>query len=117
MLTLLSFKTNGYRFLTLIFYSLIILIQIFFPCYLANEIKLASQKIPEKVFHSDWFLENEEHKKIVKIFLDLTKKPIQIRGFGFLVIDIGIFQKVYDAAYSMYAVFESRRKNEKLEIK
>lgn len=93
-------------------YAIVMLFQIYMPSFLGNEIKLESQKIPEKIFHSDWYLEDHEHKKIVKIFLELTKKPITIRGFGFVVIDLQTFMKVYDAAYSLYAVFENRKQKQ-----
>lgn len=107
-MTHVAFNGNVALFCELLVYMLVMILQIFLPCYYGNEIKLSSNKLAEEFFHTDWYFEDKRHKKIATIFMECTKKPTTLRAFHEFDIDLRIFTLTCNAAYTLFAVFRQK---------
>lgn len=80
---------------------------LFFPCYFGNEISVVSDRLTTSLFHTDWHINDDrEYKKLVLMFMQLSKEKIKIHSAKIFQLDLGTFLKVCNAAYSLYAVFK-----------
>lgn len=104
-MTNVELKTNFALFAELFVYMLVMTLQILLPCYYGNEVKLSSDKLSQELFHTDWYGESNEHKKVVKMFMECNKKPSTIRAFREFDIDLKIFTFTCNTAYTLYAIF------------
>jgi hypothetical protein len=80
--------------------------QIYLPCYFATEIYATSENLTSKLFHSEWFYDDKEYGKLVKIFMEFAKKPIEFAAIGVFVVNLENFTTICNSAYSLYAVFK-----------
>jgi hypothetical protein len=112
-------------------YAITMLVQIFLPCYFGNELSSASEKISMSLFHSCWLLKDVDYKKseiqgqchiqtkqapqrfkenpskiAVKIFMENSKKPLNIKAAGLMDMNYESFKSICNFAYSLYAVFK-----------
>jgi odorant receptor len=84
--------------------SITMIIQVFLPCYYGNQVLVASQKLSASLFHSNWIKTDRKFKTQMKIFLEISKKPIKVLAFGFVSIDYTTFNSILNSAYSLYAL-------------
>lgn len=91
-------------FFNFLAYTITMLFQVLVPCCYGNELTLASQKISMSLFHSDWLTTSGLYKKTVKIFLENSKKPIVIKAFEYIVINLKTFLSICNFAYSITIV-------------
>ena len=82
------------------------ILQIFLPCYYGNEITVASSNLSTSLFKSKWIDADEKFKKAMKIFMENTKRPIEVLAFGLFKVNLGTFTSICNFAYSLYAVFQ-----------
>lgn len=82
-------------------------IETFLPCYFGNDVLIASSKISDGIFHSNWIHADNQFKTAMKIFIENTKRPLKILAFGFSEINLATFTRICNSAYSLYAVLRS----------
>jgi 7tm Odorant receptor len=83
-----------------------VVLEIFLPCFFGNKLTLASSKLSTSLFHSNWIDEDKSFKKIVKIFMENTKKDLKISAFGIFDVNLATFSRIGNAAYSLLAVLK-----------
>lgn len=81
-------------------------LQIFLPCYFGNEITNASSKLSAALFHSKWTTGDESMMKIMKVFMENTKKEMKISVLGVFDLNLSTFSKIINSAYSLYAILK-----------
>jgi odorant receptor len=81
-------------------------LEIFLPCYFGNELSVASSKLSEALFHSNWYKGNHKVAKAVKIFIENTKKDMKISAFGVFEVNLANFSKIINSAYSLFSVLK-----------
>jgi odorant receptor len=96
-------------FSILIGYLLSMTLQIYIPCYFGNELSLSSEKLSDSLFHSNWIDESAEFKLAMKIFMENTKKPLQISVFNTFNLNLESFLTVVNSAYSFYNVMKTMK--------
>lgn len=90
-----------------LFYSLIILVQIFFPCYYGSEIEEVSSKISVQLFHSDWTQKDRDFKLNMLILNEKSKIPNKVSVIRIYNMNLKLFLAVCNTAYSFYTVLRS----------
>lgn len=88
---------------------MVMVLQVYLPCYYGNEVSYASEKIATSLFHSDWINSNKKYKAAMTIFAENSKKPIKINGFGRVNIDFEMFTTIFNSAYSLFALFQNMK--------
>lgn len=106
VLTIISPTTQTIPFIQNIFMLMTWFLQILLPCYYCERIKNISMKLSTSLFHSDWMHQDEEFRKNMKVFMENAKKPLKISALGIFEVDLEIFMRIANSAYSLYAVFK-----------
>lgn len=88
-------------------YVLVMLLQVFVPCYYGNEFFRASEKISTSLFHSKWINCSKEYKEAMIIFAENSKKPLKITAISSVDIDFRLFSRILNSAYSLFALFNN----------
>jgi 7tm Odorant receptor len=73
--------------------------QIYFPCFYANEVTFKSELVLTEAYRSQWFDQDEEYKKILKIFMERIKSPIRMSALGVVDINLQTFLRVKQLVY------------------
>lgn len=90
-----------------IIYSTIMIFEIFRICFLANGVQYQSEKFIVDFYSSDWVDSSIKYRKLMIILMENMKKPIKVIALEFIQVDIGLFVKLINTIYSMYAVLQS----------
>lgn len=81
-------------------------LEIFLPCYFGNELSFASAKLSLGMFHSDWYNSSLKSRKTAIIFMENTKKDLQIPAFRVFDSNLATFTSIGNSAYSLFAVLK-----------
>lgn len=103
----ISLKSEPAVFMRYISYSIPMLIEIFLPCFYANQMTYASAKLSTSLFHSSWVNLDSNFKKAMKIFMENTKQPINYIALGLFKVNLETFTSISNFAYTLYAVLNS----------
>jgi hypothetical protein len=87
-------------------YITYIFVQLFIPCCYGNKIIEISSKISTTIGHSEWMLESKEYRQLVRIILEFSKKPMKFNSFGLFDVNLEIYSKVCQSAYTLFTVCE-----------
>ncbi|CAO1358417.1 unnamed protein product [Diamesa serratosioi] len=90
----------------LIVYIFATILLIFIPCYIGNDLRLSSEKLSNKIFHSDWISESKNFKIAMKLFMENVKRPIIISAFNIFDLNLENFIRIFNFAYSLYALLK-----------
>lgn len=82
------------------------LLQIFLPCYYGSELSSASEKICTAIYRTDWVHKDIKFKSSTKIVMANGQEPLKICSWGFVNVDIELFNSICNATYSLYALFK-----------
>jgi 7tm Odorant receptor len=82
-------------------------LQILLPCYFANNLTLASEKLCLTLFHSAWTKESKKFKTAMKLFMENSKKPLRIAAFEIFHVNLENFLRIMNSAYSLYVVLKN----------
>lgn len=69
-------------------------LQIFFPCYLGNNIVTTSNDLPTEMYKSNWIQFDQKQKQIVSIFLERTKRNSSIVAGNLFILNLQTFLSV-----------------------
>ncbi|CRK90092.1 CLUMA_CG003810, isoform A [Clunio marinus] len=102
----LSLVTDPVKFIRLFSYLILMLVEIYLPCYFGNEITLKSEKLSENLFHSDWPEENKKFRSNMLVAMEKMKRSFKIAAFGVFGVNMKTFSDVCRSTYSLFAVFK-----------
>lgn len=102
----MTYLTTPSLLITTAIYCMPMMFEIFLPCYYAHELMLASENLMITVTHSKWIETDKATKKILIIFLENLKRPLQITFHGLMDINLVTFTNIMQSAYSLYAVLK-----------
>lgn len=103
----MSIEENKTAYLENVFYLIVMLMQLFIPCYYGSEIYAVSERLGGSMFFSDWIEEDKKFKVAMMLFLEKVKRPRVISIFGVYVINLETFRVICKSAYSLYAVINT----------
>ena len=95
------------KFMRIFSFAIPITLLIFFPCYIGNELMVASSKLPASLLHSKWFDEDRKMGKNVIIFMENVKNVIKFSAFGVFNANLETFGSIGHTAYSLFAVLKN----------
>lgn len=87
--------------------SLLMVYEIFMPCYFGSQLIEASTKLTDEVYCSNWLNVDLKTKKILVTFMENLKDPIKIGYHELFDADMISFREIIDSAYELYAVLKS----------
>lgn len=93
----------------LISYMVPMFYQIYLPCHFATEIYEMSKSLTTKLFHSEWYDDDDKsYRKLVEIFMEFSKNPIEIAAMGVFIVNLENFTAICNSAFSLFAVFKDK---------
>lgn len=78
--------------------------EIFLPCFYGSELKRSSENLTDAIYMSDWLNCEIKTKKMIVIFTENLKQPMQISYHHLVDVNLESFALIIDAAYSFYCV-------------
>ncbi|XP_011180402.2 odorant receptor 94a-like [Zeugodacus cucurbitae] len=101
---------NPTQFLTLVQANLIMVLQIFIPCYCGNEIIQHSSGLNNATYNSEWFRCSPKMRKYLVIYMEMLQRPVRVRAGDFFDISLAIFTKTMNNTYSLMALLLNMNK-------
>lgn len=108
ILTIISPTTQTVFYIQNVFMLITWSLQILLPCYYSHRVQIMSDNLSASLFHSDWFNEDAEYRKIVEFFILNAKRPLKISALGIFKVDLETFVRIINSTYSLYAVIKSK---------
>ncbi|CAD7086680.1 unnamed protein product [Hermetia illucens] len=93
-LSLLSPLQDPKLFFKLLSFASAIFIQIFIPCYTANEVRIKTEELKLSTYSSEWSEMPQDTKKMIIIFMQRLQHPILITVGGILFLGMENFMVV-----------------------
>ncbi|XP_018785120.1 PREDICTED: odorant receptor 94a-like [Bactrocera latifrons] len=74
--------------------NLIMVLQIFIPCYCGNNIIEYSSGLNNATYNAEWFRCSPRMRKYLVIYMEMLQRPVRVRAGDFFDISLTIFAKV-----------------------
>jgi hypothetical protein len=81
------------------------ILQIFWPTYYGNAIKLASGETVGAIYDTNWNEVDSIHRKNLIILMEMTRKPIFLTAGYIFEISLENFLLIMKSAYTLITVF------------
>ncbi|KAG5679695.1 hypothetical protein PVAND_009248 [Polypedilum vanderplanki] len=92
----------------IILLSLFVTSEIFIPCYVAQKIESSSENFTTCIFQGQWIDANIESKKNLLFLMgNLSSPVIKLKLFGIVDLNLKLFVKIINAAFSYYTLLNS----------
>lgn len=88
-------------------YLLPMLMQIFLPCFFADELSRASETLSSALFRSNWPDGDKAVRLTTTVLMENLRAALKMKILGFLQIDVETFVKICQFSYSVYAVLQT----------
>ena len=92
---------------TVVSFMIPVTFSIFSPCYFGHELTVASLKLSNAMFESDWLKGDHNLTKNMKMFMENAKNEINFSAFGLFKANLETFTAIINAAYSLFALLRS----------
>jgi gustatory receptor len=90
-----------------IFYMVPMVLQIFLPCYFANEVSIAAEKLSMSVLHCKWYYGNTKFRNSLKIFIINASQPVIIYAGIFFEVTLKNFVDFCNITYKFYTLLKN----------
>ncbi|XP_036329785.1 odorant receptor 94a-like [Rhagoletis pomonella] len=101
---------NPSQFLTLLEAVLIMVLQIFIPCFYGNEIITYSSDLNNAIYSSNWTQCSPRIRKYLVIYMEMLQRPVRVRAGNFFDISLVVFSKTMNNTYSLVALLLNMNK-------
>jgi gustatory receptor len=88
-------------------YIVPMILEIFLPCYFANEISIAAEKLSMGILHCKWYNETKKFNSGLRIFIVNATKPIIIMAGKLFEVNLKNFVNLCNITYKFYAVLKN----------
>ncbi|XP_054081728.1 odorant receptor 94a [Zeugodacus cucurbitae] len=90
----MQISENPGQFLAMLQFASVLTLQIFLPCYFANEITINSDALTTCVYNSSWEQFSPSTRKQMNLYMELLKRPAHIKAGDFFLVGLPVFTKV-----------------------
>nr|QKN21013.1 odorant receptor [Bactrocera correcta] len=101
MLNLFLFADASHRAQTIVYY-LCVLMQTSLPCFYASMLEMDCAKLPDAIFHCNWWKMNKRSRSVLIYFLHRAQKEISFVALKFFQINVGTFLSIAKFSFSLY---------------
>ncbi|VEN46263.1 unnamed protein product [Callosobruchus maculatus] len=85
----------------------VILTVMYSQCWCGNEIVDQSEKMSYAIYSSEWVDGDLSHKKLINMYISLTKKPLAISlGGGITIATLPVFVRIIKSTYSAFTILQ-----------
>ncbi|XP_054740316.1 odorant receptor 94a-like [Anastrepha obliqua] len=98
------FSDNPAEFFSMLQYVVAMSLQIFLPCYYANELTVESQNLSHHLYNCDWTGMSVYNRRMIFVYMEYLKQPLVLHAGNFFEIGLPIFSKTMNNAYSLLAL-------------
>lgn len=85
---------NLIKFIGFFGYLMCILVQIYLPSYLGSRLSVDSDELTHVIFTTQWIDRNEKCKRVVRILVERTMRPMTVYAGGLFQLSMQTFLKV-----------------------
>jgi gustatory receptor len=89
------------------FYMVPMILQIFLPCYFANEVSIAAEDLSMSILHSKWYHGHRKFHSSLRIFIVNASQPVVILAGKLFQVSLASFVNLCDLTYKFYAVLQN----------
>ncbi|XP_054740602.1 odorant receptor 94a-like [Anastrepha obliqua] len=99
-----SLSDNPADFFAMLQYAIVMSLQIFLPCYFANELTVESQSLSKHLYNADWIAMSASNRRLIFLYMEYLKLPLVLHAGNYFKIGLPIFSKTMNNAYSLLAL-------------
>ncbi|XP_017485906.1 PREDICTED: odorant receptor 94a-like [Rhagoletis zephyria] len=99
-----SFRENPAEYLAMLQYVVAMSMEIFLPCYYANELTVQSEKLSYHLYCCDWTGMSVYNRRMIFLYMEYLNQPLVLHAGQFFKIGLPIFSKTMNNAYSLLAL-------------
>ena len=85
---------NPINFLSLILYAMAMILQIYLPCYYANNLTFESAAVLNSIYNCNWPEMSAYNRRLVLLYMQFLQQPIILKAGVFFNIGLPTFSKV-----------------------
>ncbi|XP_065354446.1 odorant receptor 94a-like [Calliphora vicina] len=100
----INISENLGQFYSMLQFLFVMILEIFLPCYFANEITWNSSQLCTQVYSSEWLKFSVPTRKLVYLYMEFVKHPEKVKAGNYFDVGLPIFTKVMNNAYSFFAL-------------
>ncbi|XP_036332422.1 odorant receptor 94a-like [Rhagoletis pomonella] len=97
-------EENPAEYLAMLQYVVAMSMEIFLPCYYANELTVQSEKLSYHLYCCDWTGMSVYNRRIIFLYMQYLNQPLVLHAGQFFKIGLPIFSKTMNNAYSLLAL-------------
>lgn len=85
---------NSLKFIPIMIYLMCVLAQILVNCYFGSRLSYKSDEITHAIYTSPWMDRNEKCKRVVRILVERSRRPMTIYAGGVFELSLQTFLRV-----------------------
>nr|QKN21161.1 odorant receptor [Zeugodacus cucurbitae] len=91
-------------------FASVMILQIFLPCHYGDAVNEYSNALTNDIFNSDWTTFDVPSRKFMILYMELLKRPANLKAANFFKIGLPVFAKTMNNAYSIFALLLNMNK-------
>ncbi|KNC33150.1 putative odorant receptor 94a [Lucilia cuprina] len=99
---------NLSQFYSMLQFLFVMILEIYLPCYFANEITWNSSLLCTQIYSSEWLKFSIPTRKLIYLYMEFVKHPEKIKAGNYFDVGLPIFTKVMNNAYSFFALIMNK---------
>lgn len=81
-------------FLSLVQFSVAMILQIYLPCYYANKLTIESSRLIESIYNCNWCEMSQYNRRLILMYMQYLQNPVILKAGNFFNVGLPIFSKV-----------------------
>nr|QBB72950.1 odorant receptor [Protaetia brevitarsis] len=104
----LIMKVDYQQFIKMLFAAVAYLFQLFYYCYVGQQLSDESEKLADAIYECDWYLEyNRDFRKGMVLMIQRGQRKICLTAVGLFELDFSSFVKILRLSFSFYTLLDS----------
>lgn len=92
----MNIMENMGQFFAMLQFMSVMILEIYLPCYFANEITVNSSILLINIYSLNWLEFSVKKRKFLNLCMEFLKHPVRLKAGNYFEIGLPIFTKVYE---------------------
>lgn len=93
---------NLSQFLSMLQFLFVMILEIYLPCYFANQITWNSSLLCTQIYSSEWLKFSAVTRKLIYLYMEFIKHPEKVKAGNYFDVGLPIFTKVRCLIFNLF---------------
>nr|QBB72946.1 odorant receptor [Protaetia brevitarsis] len=104
----LIMKVDYGQFFKMLFYAMAHLVQLFYYCYVGQQLSYESEALADAIYKCDWHLQyDRSFRKSLIMMIQRSQRRVCLTAVGFVELDFGSFIRILRMTFSFYTLLNN----------